>query len=91
MMMLVMMMLINAAQGKKRKDTVCIVLADETCEEAKIRINKVVRKNLRVRLGDIVSVHQVGGFLTRVMPRALKHSHSHNQHPHIALSFSTVH
>ena len=36
----------------------CIVLADETCEEAKIRLNKVVRKNLRVRLGDIVSVHQ---------------------------------
>ncbi len=47
-------------QGKKRKDTVCIVLADDSVEEAKIRINKVVRKNLRVRLGDIVSVHQVG-------------------------------
>ena len=45
-------------QGKKRKDTVCIVLADETCEEPKIRLNKVVRKNLRVRLGDVVSVHQ---------------------------------
>lgn len=28
-------------------------------EEARIRINKVVRKNLRVRLGDVVSVHQV--------------------------------
>jgi hypothetical protein len=50
---------VGAAQGKKRKDTVCIVLSDETVEEAKIRINKVVRKNLRVRLGDIVSVHQV--------------------------------
>lgn len=45
-------------KGKKRKDTVCIVLSDETVEEAKIRINKVVRKNLRVKLGDIVSVHQ---------------------------------
>jgi hypothetical protein len=45
-------------QGKKRKDTVCIVLADDTCEEPKIRMNKVVRANLRVRLGDIVSVHQ---------------------------------
>jgi hypothetical protein len=45
-------------QGKKRKDTVCIVLADDTCEENKIRLNKVVRTNLRVRLGDIVSVHQ---------------------------------
>ncbi|KAI8474134.1 MAG: flagellar associated protein [Monoraphidium minutum] len=45
-------------KGKKRRDTVCIVLADETVDETKIRINKVVRKNLRVRLGDIVSVHQ---------------------------------
>ncbi len=27
-------------QGKKRKDTVCIVLADDTVEEAKIRMNK---------------------------------------------------
>ena len=46
-------------QGKKRKDTVCIVLADDTVEESKIRLNKVVRHNLRVRLGDVVSVHQV--------------------------------
>ena len=45
-------------KGKKRKDTVCIVLADETCEEPKIRMNKVIRKNLRVRLGDVVSIHQ---------------------------------
>ncbi|ONM06234.1 Cell division control protein 48 homolog D [Zea mays] len=45
-------------KGKKRKDTVCIVLADETCEEPKVRMNKVVRQNLRVRLGDVVSVHQ---------------------------------
>ena len=43
-------------KGKKRRDTVCIVLADDDCEEAKIRMNKVVRKNLRVRLGDIVVV-----------------------------------
>eukprot|EP00873_Tetraselmis_striata_P013555 jgi/Tetstr1/433819/TSEL_023005.t1 len=45
-------------KGKKRKDTVCIVLADDTVEDGKIRINKVVRKNLRVKLGDIVSLHQ---------------------------------
>lgn len=43
-------------KGKKRKDTVCIVLADETCDDTKIRMNKVVRKNLRVRLGDVVTV-----------------------------------
>ena len=36
----------------------CIVLADEQCEESKIRMNKIVRGNLRVRLGDVVSVHQ---------------------------------
>ncbi|CAM0955284.1 unnamed protein product [Alopecurus aequalis] len=37
-------------KGKKRKDTVCILLSDDTCEQTKIRMNKVVRKNLRVRL-----------------------------------------
>lgn len=45
-------------QGKRRKDTVCIVLADDQCDEQKIRMNKVVRVNLRVRLTDMVSVHQ---------------------------------
>ncbi|CAN6713829.1 unnamed protein product [Malus baccata var. baccata] len=44
-------------KGKKRRDTICIVMADNECEEPKIRMNKVVRANLRVRLGDIVSVH----------------------------------
>jgi hypothetical protein len=43
-------------KGKKRRDTVCIVLHDDSCEENKIRMNKVVRKNLRVRLGDVVVV-----------------------------------
>jgi transitional endoplasmic reticulum ATPase len=45
-------------KGKKRRDTVCIVLHDDTVEESKIRMNKVVRQNLRVRLGDLISVHQ---------------------------------
>jgi len=45
-------------KGKKRRDTVCIVLHDDTCDENKIRMNKTVRNNLRVLLGDIVSVHQ---------------------------------
>ncbi|XAR50214.1 Vesicle-fusing ATPase [Bertholletia excelsa] len=45
-------------KGKKRKDTVCVVLAEDLCEEPKIRMNKVTRANLRVRLGDVVSVHQ---------------------------------
>ena len=45
-------------QGKKRKDTICIAIVDDKCDESKIRMNKVVRNNLRVRLGDVVSVHQ---------------------------------
>ena len=45
-------------QGKKRKETVCIVLSEDNCEEHKIRMNKIVRSNLRVRLGDVVTVHQ---------------------------------
>jgi transitional endoplasmic reticulum ATPase len=40
-----------------RRDTVLIVLADDDVENNKIRVNKVVRKNLRIRLSDIVSVH----------------------------------
>eukprot|EP01129_Flabellula_baltica_P014689 TRINITY_DN7108_c0_g1_i1.p1 TRINITY_DN7108_c0_g1~~TRINITY_DN7108_c0_g1_i1.p1 ORF type:complete len:787 (+),score=245.25 TRINITY_DN7108_c0_g1_i1:72-2432(+) len=44
-------------RGKRRKDTVCIVLSDESVDLGKIRMNKTVRTNLRVRLGDIVSVH----------------------------------
>jgi len=43
-------------KGKKRKETVCIVLSDEAQPDEKIRMNKVVRNNLRVRLGDVVSI-----------------------------------
>jgi transitional endoplasmic reticulum ATPase len=47
-------------KGKKRKDTVCIALAVEEGDDLdnmRIRMNKVVRRNLRVRLGDVVAVH----------------------------------
>jgi transitional endoplasmic reticulum ATPase len=47
-------------KGKKRHDTVCIALTVEEGDDLpddKIRMNKVVRKNLRVRFGDIVSVN----------------------------------
>jgi transitional endoplasmic reticulum ATPase len=43
-------------KGKKRKDTVLIVLADDDVEPSKIRLNKVVRANLAIRLGDVVQV-----------------------------------
>lgn len=38
-------------RGKMRHDTVCVVVTDQDLDEGKIRLNKVVRKNLRVRLG----------------------------------------
>jgi transitional endoplasmic reticulum ATPase len=37
--------------GKCRRTTYGIVVVDETLDEGKIRLNKVARKNLRVRLG----------------------------------------
>lgn len=43
-------------KGKRRKETVCIILSDDNCSDEKIRMNRVVRNNLRVRLGDVVSI-----------------------------------
>lgn len=43
-------------KGKRRKETVCIVLSDDTCPDEKIRMNRIVRNNLRVRLSDVVWV-----------------------------------
>ena len=34
----------------------CIVLSDDTVTDDKIRMNRVVRNNLRVRLGDVVAI-----------------------------------
>ncbi|CAI5443369.1 unnamed protein product [Caenorhabditis angaria] len=48
-------------KGKKRKETVAIVLADEGCANEKIKMNRVVRNNLRVRLGDVVQVTPAPG------------------------------
>lgn len=41
-------------KGKRRRETVCIVLSDEACPNEKIRMNRVIRNNLRVHLGDVV-------------------------------------
>ena len=43
-------------KGKKRHETLCVALVDNDLEDGKIRMNKVIRKNLRVRLGDVVTV-----------------------------------
>jgi transitional endoplasmic reticulum ATPase len=47
-------------KGKKKKETVAVAIQDEETDDAKVRMNKVVRKNLRVKLGDVVSVHSTG-------------------------------
>ncbi|KZV61095.1 AAA ATPase [Peniophora sp. CONT] len=44
-------------RGKKRKDTVLICVSSDDVEEGRIQLNKVARNNLRVKLGDLVSVH----------------------------------
>lgn len=44
-------------KGKKRKDTALIVLSDDEIENGVVRINRCVRNNLRVKLGDIVTIH----------------------------------
>jgi hypothetical protein len=44
-------------KGKKRRDTVLIVLADDDLDDGSARINRVVRHNLRVKHGDVITVH----------------------------------
>lgn len=41
-------------RGRKRRQTVCIVLTDDTCGNERVRMNRVTRNNLRVRLGDVI-------------------------------------
>lgn len=41
-------------RGKKRHETVCIAMAEDSCPNEKILMTRVVRHNLRVRLADIV-------------------------------------
>ena len=47
-------------KGKKRKETLCIALVDQKMEEGKVKMNKVVRKNLRIRIGDVVQIKAAG-------------------------------
>jgi transitional endoplasmic reticulum ATPase len=44
-------------KGKRGHETVCIVLNDDECDDGSVRMNKVVRTNLRVRLGDLVTIN----------------------------------
>jgi transitional endoplasmic reticulum ATPase len=45
-------------KGKRRHDTVSIALLADNVDYNKIKMNRVVRQNLRVKLGDLVTVYQ---------------------------------
>ena len=44
-------------KGKKRKDTLAVVDIDESASDIKVRMSKVIRSNLRLRLGDSVTIN----------------------------------
>lgn len=44
-------------KGNRRRTTVLIVLIDDELDDGACRVNRVVRNNLRIRLGDLISVH----------------------------------
>lgn len=46
-------------KGKRRNQTLCIAIRDSNIDASKIAINKVVRNNLRVKMGDLVTVNPV--------------------------------
>ncbi|CAF3371447.1 unnamed protein product [Rotaria sp. Silwood2] len=46
-------------QSNKCRETICIVHADNTCPNDRIRMNRVVRNNLRVHSSDIVSIQSL--------------------------------
>lgn len=43
-------------KGKRRNKTLLIAIKDDKLDPSKIAINKVVRGNLKVKLGDLISV-----------------------------------
>merc|ERR1719197_1370356 len=47
-------------RGKRRRETVCIAIANDNTESGKVRMNKVIRKNLKVKLGDVVTILSAG-------------------------------
>ena len=59
-------------KGKKRRETICIVLSDDSCRDDRIRINHVVQKNLCAHLGDGIVIegcqHVQYGTRVHVLP-----------------------
>jgi len=45
-------------KGKKKQNTVCIIMVDNDCQDGRIRMNSVVKNNLHSKEGDIVTIHK---------------------------------
>lgn len=43
-------------RGKRRNKTLCIAIRDNKLDGQKVSVNKVVRNNLKVKLGDLCTV-----------------------------------
>lgn len=46
-------------RGKRRRETVCYAVFDASCPDGRVRLNRAVRGNIRVHLGDIVSINRI--------------------------------
>ncbi len=46
-------------RGRRRHETLCIAVRDNTIAPDKIAVNKCTRNNLRIKLGDLVTVRPV--------------------------------
>ena len=44
-------------KGKRKRETLCVVMSDDNLSDDKMLINKIVRNNLRVKLGDTATIH----------------------------------
>lgn len=60
-------------RGKKRKDTVLVVMPDEELDDGSARINRVVRHNLRVKHGDMITIHPCSDIKYVSLPRTAIH------------------
>nr|UXY86796.1 cell division control protein 48 [Cryptomonas paramecium] len=41
-------------KGRRKKDTVCIIMCDDSCDSHVIKVNKTIRDNIQVKSGDVV-------------------------------------
>ncbi|EDN05849.1 cell division cycle protein 48 [Histoplasma mississippiense (nom. inval.)] len=79
-------------KGKMRRDTVLIVLADDDLDDGSARVNRVVRHNLRVKHGDVITVHPCPDIKYGQANRCLAHcGYRGGSNPALSLTFSLPH